>query len=60
MNEIQNSDLTEFLRINDLVQQAEEKGLHLSCVHTFSDEAVEGRNAFLEKREPNFEKKWIP
>lgn len=25
-----------------------------------TDEAVEGRNAFLEKRAPNFEKKWIP
>lgn len=25
-----------------------------------SDEAVEGRNAFLEKRKPNFEKKYIP
>ncbi|PSG88391.1 1,4-dihydroxy-2-naphthoyl-CoA synthase [Aurantibacter aestuarii] len=25
-----------------------------------TDEAKEGRNAFLEKRAPNFEKKWIP
>ena len=25
-----------------------------------SEEAVEGRNAFLEKRKPNFEKKYIP
>ncbi|MBA5793118.1 1,4-dihydroxy-2-naphthoyl-CoA synthase [Flavobacterium sp. xlx-214] len=25
-----------------------------------SDEAIEGRNAFLEKRKPNFEKKYIP
>ena len=25
-----------------------------------TDEAKEGRNAFLEKRPPNFEKKWIP
>ena len=25
-----------------------------------TDEAKEGRNAFLEKRKPNFEKKWIP
>ena len=25
-----------------------------------TDEAVEGRNAFLEKRKPNFDKKWIP
>ena len=25
-----------------------------------TDEAIEGRNAFLEKRKPNFEKKWIP
>ena len=24
------------------------------------DEAKEGRDAFLEKRPPNFEKKWIP
>ena len=25
-----------------------------------TDEAKEGRDAFLEKRKPNFEKKWIP
>ena len=25
-----------------------------------TDEAKEGRDAFLEKRPPNFEKKWIP
>jgi naphthoate synthase len=25
-----------------------------------TDEAIEGRNAFLEKRKPNFEKKYIP
>lgn len=25
-----------------------------------TEEAIEGRNAFLEKRKPNFEKKWIP
>ncbi|WP_445955367.1 1,4-dihydroxy-2-naphthoyl-CoA synthase [Yeosuana sp.] len=25
-----------------------------------TDEAKEGRNAFLEKRKPNFDKKWIP
>ena len=25
-----------------------------------TDEAIEGRNAFLEKRKPNFQKKWIP
>ena len=25
-----------------------------------SEEAIEGRNAFLEKRKPNFEKKYIP
>ncbi len=25
-----------------------------------TDEAKEGRNAFLEKRKPNFERKWIP
>ncbi len=25
-----------------------------------TDEAKEGRNAFLEKRKPNFEKKWLP
>lgn len=25
-----------------------------------TDEAAEGRNAFLEKRSPNFDKKWIP
>lgn len=25
-----------------------------------TDEAKEGRDAFLEKREPNFEKKWLP
>ena len=25
-----------------------------------TEEAVEGRNAFLEKRKPNFVKKWIP
>jgi naphthoate synthase len=25
-----------------------------------TDEAKEGRNAFLEKRPPNFNKKWIP
>src|SRR5210317_491629 len=25
-----------------------------------TDEAIEGRNAFLEKRKPNFDKKWIP
>ena len=25
-----------------------------------TDQAKEGRNAFLEKRKPNFPKKWIP
>ena len=25
-----------------------------------TDEAIEGRNAFLEKRKPNLVKKWIP
>jgi naphthoate synthase len=25
-----------------------------------TEEAKEGRNAFLEKRKPNFEKKWLP
>jgi len=25
-----------------------------------TDEAKEGRDAFLEKRKPNFEKKWLP
>jgi naphthoate synthase len=25
-----------------------------------TDEAKEGRDAFLEKRKPNFDKKWIP
>jgi 1,4-dihydroxy-2-naphthoyl-CoA synthase len=25
-----------------------------------TDEAKEGRDAFLEKRPPNFNKKWIP
>jgi len=25
-----------------------------------TEEAKEGRDAFLEKRKPNFEKKWIP
>jgi naphthoate synthase len=25
-----------------------------------TEEATEGRNAFLEKRKPNFEKKWLP
>ena len=25
-----------------------------------TDEAKEGRDAFLEKRPPNFEKKWLP
>ena len=25
-----------------------------------TDEATEGRNAFLEKRKPNFQKKWLP
>jgi naphthoate synthase len=25
-----------------------------------TDEAKEGRDAFLEKRAPNFEKKWLP
>jgi naphthoate synthase len=25
-----------------------------------TDEAKEGRDAFLEKRKPNFPKKWIP
>ena len=25
-----------------------------------TDEAKEGRDAFLEKRKPNFDKKWLP
>jgi 1,4-dihydroxy-2-naphthoyl-CoA synthase len=25
-----------------------------------TEEAKEGRDAFLEKRKPNFEKKWLP
>jgi len=25
-----------------------------------TDEAIEGRDAFLEKRPPNFDKKWLP
>jgi len=29
-------------------------------IQAYQDEAKEGRDAFLEKRPPNFNKKWIP